>query len=92
MRTMKGTMYFNPLEGGIWAFEDEEGNRYQLDGVGGDARGEGRTLTVIGEVDNEAMGIGMVYPILRVQSYTLDAKPKERKKRPAPPAPNSDRE
>lgn len=77
---MKGTMYFNPLEGGIWAFEDDKGVRYQLDGIGADARGEGRKLTVIGEVDNEAMSIGMLYPILKVKSYTVDEKPPERKR------------
>lgn len=84
-------MYFNPLEGGIWAFEDEDGNRYQLDGIGGEARGEGRKLTIIGEVDNDAMGIGMVYPIFRVQSYTVDSERVERKKKASPPPPNRDR-
>ena len=84
-------MYFNPLEGGIWAFEDEAGNRYQLDGIGGDARGEGRKLTVIGEVDHEVMGIGMVYPILKVASYTIDSEIKERKKKSVPPPLPNDR-
>lgn len=95
MKTFKGTVYFNPLEGGIWAFEDDEdGTRYQLDGIGPDARGEGRKLTVVGAVDHEAMGIGMVYPILKVERYTVDSKPPERKtgKRPAaPPLPPRDR-
>jgi hypothetical protein len=75
MRTMKGTVFFNPLEGGIWALEDGEGNHYQLDGIGPDARGEGRKLTVVGEVADDMMGIGMVYPIFKVQSYTVDGQP-----------------
>lgn len=79
MRTLNGTMYFNPLEGGIWAFEDEAGNRYQLDGVGGDTRGEGKKITVIGEVDDQAMGIGMVYPIFKVQSYHVEPTPPRKK-------------
>lgn len=89
METFKGTVYFNPLEGGIWAFEDEKGTRYQLDGIGPDARGEGRKLTVIGKVDPELMGIGMVYPILKVESYTVDEKPPERKRKSvaSPPPP-----
>jgi len=78
MHTLQGSMFFNPLEGGIWAFEADDGSRYQLDGVGSDARGENRRVTVHGEVDEEAMGIGMLYPIFKVARYEVE--PVERRK------------
>lgn len=81
MKTLTGTVFFNPLEGGIWAFEDEAGDRYQLDGIGPDARGEGRRITVVGEVADDLMGIGMVYPIFTVSSYTIDASTTRQRKR-----------
>jgi hypothetical protein len=83
MKTMTGTMYFNPLEGGIWAFEDADGTRYQLDGVGADARGEGKRITVVGELAEDTMGIGMVYPIFKVESYTVENIVRRKKENPA---------
>lgn len=81
MKTLTGTVFFNPLEGGIWAFEDEAGERYQLDGIGSDVRGEGRRITVVGEVADDMMGIGMVYPIFKVASYTIDTSTTRQPKR-----------
>lgn len=80
MKTLKGMVFFNPLEGGIWAFEDETGDRYQLDGIGPDGRGDGRRLTVVGEVADDMMGIGMVYPIFKVHSYTVETHTQRGKK------------
>lgn len=82
MKTLHGTMYFNPLEGGIWAFEDEDGTRYQLDGVGGEVRGEGRKITVTGEVETDAVGIGMIYPVFKVHNYEMESVTERRKRRP----------
>lgn len=80
MQTLTGTIFFNPLEGGIWALEDDAGNRYHLDGIGADARGEGRRITVVGRVADDMMGIGMVYPIFKVESYTVDESTQRKKK------------
>ncbi|MBM3465077.1 MAG: hypothetical protein FJX76_23505 [Armatimonadetes bacterium] len=81
MRTLEGKIFFNPLEGGIWAFESDDGERYQLDGTGKDACGEGRRIKVTGEVDNEAMGFGMVYPIFKVESYEVSPLDRPKKKK-----------
>jgi hypothetical protein len=72
MQRLHGTVHFNPLEGGIWVFETDEGARYQLDGLGTDARRDGQVLTILGEVDDQAFGIGMVYPIFKVKSYIVE--------------------
>lgn len=72
MKTLTGSMFFNPLEGGIWALETEDGTRYQLDDVGSDARGEGRKITVTGDVDDGIAGFGMLYPIFKVQEYKVE--------------------
>ncbi len=87
MRTMKGSVYFNPLDGGIWAFENEEGERFQLENVGAEARGEGRLLTVTGFLDETPREPPGLYPVLVVQSYTVEETPTPRKRRPAPPPP-----
>lgn len=72
MQTLHGTVYYNALEGGIWTFETDAGDHYQVDGLGKDACVDGRALTVVGKVDDEAFGFGMVYPIFKVVSYTVE--------------------
>ena len=72
MVTLKGTVAFNDLEGGVWTFNADDGNQYQLNGGDDRLRKNGQRATVSGEVDSASMGIAMVGDILKVSSYTLD--------------------
>jgi hypothetical protein len=59
MRTFKGTIRKNDLEGGFWELVTDDGEHYQLDG--GDAKllVEGQKVQIEGRVSSSTMGIGM---------------------------------
>jgi hypothetical protein len=62
---LKGTIRRNDLEGGLWMFETDGGDRYQLVGEL-DACKDGMKAEVEGKVDKGTMGIGMSGPSLTV--------------------------
>jgi hypothetical protein len=70
MARFTGVVKKNALEGGFWELHAEDGRRYQLDG-GGDAglHTEGARVEIEGKVDEQAFGIGMTGPILKVKSW-----------------------
>jgi hypothetical protein len=70
--TVKGKVVREELSGGVWIFEADDGNRYQLNGGDGSLLKDGQRATVTGEVDRNAMSIGMIGEILKVKSYKLD--------------------
>jgi len=67
----KGLIRFRDLEGGLWLLASEDGLEYQLE-IAASERGElreGQRVLVEGKVIDDAMGIGMTAPILRVKSW-----------------------
>lgn len=72
MTSIKGRVVYENLSGGIWTLAADDGNRYQMEGGDDRLYKNGQRATVSGEIDSEAMGIGMVGDILRVKSYVLD--------------------
>jgi hypothetical protein len=66
---IKGTIRRSDLEGGQWVLEADGGERYQLVGSLGDCK-DGLKAEVEGNVDKNAMGIGMTGPQLAVQKIT----------------------
>jgi hypothetical protein len=69
MATFRGVVRKDPLEGGIWILEGEDGERYQLQGGDDALRSEGARVEIDGQIDRGAFGIGMMGPTLAVRSY-----------------------
>ncbi|HEV8324740.1 MAG TPA: hypothetical protein VG389_24195 [Myxococcota bacterium] len=67
-KTFRGTLRHNPIAGGHWTLEAEDGTRYQIADVDPAALVDGRKVVVEGAVDKAAMGIAMTGPILRARS------------------------
>lgn len=65
---LSGRVAFRDLEGGVWVLEGDDGQTYQL---ADDRRiqKDGKRIEVEGEVDSQAVGIGMVGPVLSVRRY-----------------------
>jgi len=72
MVTLKGTVHYSDLEGGVWTFNADDGNQYQIDGGDKKLLKNGQRATVSGVIDSNMMGIGMMGDILKVSSYVLD--------------------
>ena len=69
--TVKGKVVREEISGGIWMLEADNGSKYQLNGGDGGLLKNGQRATVEGEVDKNAMGIGMMGEIFKVKSYKL---------------------
>ena len=67
-----GTVRRADVEGGVWTFDGDDGKVYQLRGGGKDLLRNGVRATVDGSIQRDAMGIGMVGPILRVSTYEIE--------------------
>lgn len=70
--TIRGKVVREELSGGVWLLEADDGTRYQLNGGDNSLLKNGQRATVEGDVDRNAMGIGMVGEIFKVKSYRLD--------------------
>jgi len=66
---LKGTIRRSDLEGGLWLFEADGGDKYQLIGEL-DAARDGMRAEVEGKVDKTAVGFGMVGPQFSVHKLT----------------------
>jgi hypothetical protein len=66
---LKGTIRRSDLEGGHWLIETTEGDQYQLVGKT-DGCKDGMQAEVEGNIDKNAMGIGMTGPHFTVHSLT----------------------
>lgn len=66
MAKFRGTVRRSDLEGGHWQLEAEDGETYVLDGASGAIATDGARVEIDGAVDEEAMGIAMTGPILKV--------------------------
>jgi hypothetical protein len=69
MATFHGTIRKNDLEGGFWELVCKDGKRYQLETRDAELLHEGRHVELEGSVAEDAMGIGMTGPILKVKSW-----------------------
>lgn len=65
---VRGTIRRASVSGGLWVLEAEGGQTYQLRGGPKGAYQDGAKVVVLGDVDEGAVGIGMVGPTLVVDS------------------------
>lgn len=66
---IRGTVEFRDVEMGVWVLVGEDGRTYQLSGGRSSLLKEGQRVEVDGDVDEGAMGVAMVGPVLRVRSF-----------------------
>lgn len=66
MQKITGTLRRSPLEGGLWIFETDAGERYHLSGLPGELEREGLRLELEGGPDRHQVGLGMMGPIFSV--------------------------
>ena len=69
MKTYRGTIRKNDLEGGFWELVTDNGDHYQLRGGDDGLRSEGQQVEVEGKIDKGGFGIGMTGPYLDVSSW-----------------------
>jgi len=67
MAKFRGTVRRSDLEGGHWQLEAEDGETYVLEGATGALATDGARVEIDGAVDEDAMGIAMTGPILKVK-------------------------
>ena len=72
MKTYKGTLKKNDLEGGFWELVTEDGERYQIKGADETLLVEGQKVSVNGEIDKNLFGIGMVGSYLKIDSIEVE--------------------
>ena len=70
MARYTGTVKKNDLEGGFWELVTAGGEHYQIRGGDDSLRVDGQSVTIDGNVDSGAMGIGMTGPILDVKAWS----------------------
>ena len=68
MSKIRGTVRRSDLEGGHWQLEADDGTTYVLEGATRPIEQDGAKVEVDGAVDEDAMGIAMTGPILRVKT------------------------
>lgn len=64
-----GTVRRASLEGGLWILTTSDGTTYQLRDAPGAMCKDGLAVEVTGEVDTEAVSIGMMGDTLKVKSF-----------------------
>lgn len=64
-----GKVVYRDLEGGVWVLEGDDGTTYQLAGGDRKIKQDGQRIEIDGHVDNDAMTIHMVGPVLNVATY-----------------------
>ena len=69
---LHGTVRYRDLEGGLWVFESDDGQTFQLAGGDRKLKHDGGKATVEGDVQQDAVTLGMVGPVLKVTSYRFD--------------------
>jgi hypothetical protein len=68
---VRGTVEFRDVEMGVWVLVGEDGRTYQIAGGRSSLLKEGQRVEIDGDVDDGAMGISMVGPVLRVRGYKV---------------------
>ena len=67
---VQGTVRRSSLEGGLWILVTPDGTQYQLRDAPEALRRDALQVEVTGDLDDDAVGIGMVGDVLRVKSFT----------------------
>ncbi len=65
--TLQGTLQHSDLEGGVWVFEADNGERYHLEGLDSSLEQKGKRLELEGDVDAGGVSIGMMGSVFRVE-------------------------
>lgn len=68
-KSIQGTVHRASLEGGLWILTAADGTTYQLRDAPGAMCKDGLAVEVTGQVDSEAVSIGMMGETLRVTSF-----------------------
>ncbi|HVP62564.1 MAG TPA: hypothetical protein VMT11_18545 [Myxococcaceae bacterium] len=68
---IRGTVEFRDVEMGVWVLAGDDGRTYQLAGGRSTLLNEGQRVEIDGEVDEAAVGVAMVGPVLRVHGYKV---------------------
>jgi len=68
---VRGTVEFRDVEMGVWVLAAEDGRTYQLAGGRSSLLRDGQRAEIEGDVDEAAVSVAMVGPVLRVRSYKL---------------------
>ncbi|RPH73166.1 MAG: hypothetical protein EHM78_00420 [Myxococcaceae bacterium] len=68
---VRGTVEFRDVEMGVWVLVGEDGRTYQISGGRSSLLKEGQRVEIDGDVDDAAMGVAMVGPILKVRGYRV---------------------
>ena len=68
---VRGTVEFRDVEMGVWVLVGEDGRSYQIAGGRSSLLKEGQRVEIEGDVDQGAMSVAMVGPVLKVRSYKV---------------------
>jgi hypothetical protein len=68
---VRGTVEFRDVEMGVWVLVGEDGRTYQISGGRSSLLKEGQRVEIDGDVDDAAVSVSMVGPVLRVRSYKV---------------------
>jgi len=68
MGKFRGTVRRSDLEGGHWQLEADDGTTYVLEGAPAAVEADGAKVEVDGKVDDQAMGVAMTGPTLKVKT------------------------
>ncbi len=66
---LTGRVVYRDLEGGVWVLEGDDGRTYQLAGGDRNIKKDGQRIEVDGQIQQDAVTIHMVGPVLNVASY-----------------------
>ena len=69
MKSYRGTIRKNDLEGGFWELVTKEGERYQIKDADDAMLVEGQEVVIEGKQEKDQFGIGMVGSYLSVASW-----------------------
>jgi len=68
---VRGTVEFRDVEMGVWVLVGEDGRTYQISGGRSSLLKEGQRVEGDGDVDDAAVSVSMVGPVLRVRGYKV---------------------
>ena len=68
---IRGTVEFRDVEMGVWVLAGDDGKTYQIAGGRSSLLKEGQRVEVDGDVDDAAVSVSMVGPVLRVRGYKV---------------------
>jgi hypothetical protein len=66
---VRGTVEFRDVEMGVWVLIGEDGRTYQISGGRSSLLKEGQRVEIDGDLDDAAVSVSMVGPVLRVRSH-----------------------